>query len=260
MKQSANGKTKANERQAEGSRPPSPMREMARKSLMHILERSRAFAIIEGSKKSPIASTKPQGEPGLLSPSSAIVNAPARHTRASENEKSVLPVEHILVHKEVKKIFAFCQSGRAATLRNLFLLLESLDRPLHQEGLAEDTQKSAQRQQELEDTQALRNCILRQILTWTTFADQLASAKKEDRTLMNRVYKYLVSKLSGDHDPMPKGLMEEREICWRILFVGWDHLCRSTFQQIEVLSLALTHSKSRIERLCSEDADQSLRG
>jgi hypothetical protein len=47
--------------------------------------------------------------------------------KAVANARHVLPVEHLLVHKEVKKIYTFCQSGRTMSLRNLFQILQNLD-------------------------------------------------------------------------------------------------------------------------------------
>jgi hypothetical protein len=45
------------------------------------------------------------------------------------------------------------------------------------------------------------------------------------------------------------------EIYWRILFVGWDYFCRSTFQQLDVLELALRYSSSEIEKSSAKDAE-----
>lgn len=44
-----------------------------------------------------------------------------------DNQRLVLPVEHVLVHKEYKKLYLFCQAGSISTLRELFAMLKQID-------------------------------------------------------------------------------------------------------------------------------------
>ena len=71
--------------------------------------------------------------------------------------------------------------------------------------------------------------VLSQILIWATYANQLAAVKEEDRKLLNSVYQFLMDKLSVEPEKMVAELAGEKDICWRILVVGWDFFCRSTF-------------------------------
>jgi len=72
-----------------------------------------------------------------------------------------------------------------------------------------------------------------------------------------------MSMLSIDEEKKTEERANENDVCWKILFVGWDRFCRSTFQQIEVLKLALSYSASEMDtttttdRLTSEGADIS---
>ena len=66
-----------------------------------------------------------------------------------------------------------------------------------------------------------------------------------------------MSTLSIDKDKKAEERANENDVCWKILFVGWDRFCRSTFQQIEVLKLALSYSSSEVEWLTSKAADIS---
>ena len=77
--------------------------------------------------------------------------------------------------------------------------------------------------------QELRLCVLRQLLVWVTFADQLAALREADRCLLDKVSRHLLTRLSerGRVD-VPDWLSEEAALCWRVLIVGWDHFCRST--------------------------------
>ena len=99
---------------------------------------------------------------------------------------------------------------------------------------------------------------LSQILIWATYANQLAAVKEEDRKLLNSVYQFLMDKLSVEPEKMVAEQAEEKDICWRILVVGWDFFCRSTFQQIGMLKLTLAYSRARIDQRCPEETDQSL--
>lgn len=76
----------------------------------------------------------------------------------------------------------------------------------------------------------LRTQVLRQILIWATYADQLAPLREENRRILNSVFKFLMAKLSANHENITAEQVEEKDICWRILLVGWDQFCRSTFQ------------------------------
>ena len=104
----------------------------------------------------------------------------------------------------------------------------------------------------------LRRCILQQIQVWVTFADQLAPFHKKDQELLNEVFKYLINKLSINKEKKTQESVDETDIHWKILFVGWDKFCRSTFQQIDVLKLALSYSSSEMETMTSKDADAFL--
>ena len=74
---------------------------------------------------------------------------------------------HVLVHKEIKKIYTFCQSGKVATLRHLFQILRDADAALEDcnSKQKEDSGDEAHVGKEL------RRCIMQQILVWVTFAD-----------------------------------------------------------------------------------------
>lgn len=58
------------------------------------------------------------------------------HNKGAASESHVLPVEHLLVHRELKKIHTFCQSGKVSALRNLFQILKHVDLALEQGDLA----------------------------------------------------------------------------------------------------------------------------
>ena len=51
---------------------------------------------------------------------------------AAVSDGHVLPVEHLLVHRELKKIHTFCQSGKVSALQNLFKILTDVDLTLKQ--------------------------------------------------------------------------------------------------------------------------------
>lgn len=231
---------------------------MAKSSLTNILERAKALTASRGLPQPILAASKAESEPAPLNPLSFASSAPASHTKSLEGERHVLPVEHILVHKEIKKIFAFCQSGSVSTLKNLFLILKHVDYEL-EDDIGEQSTKSDQEKQELATKKELRMMVLRQILIWATYANQLAAVKEEDRKLLNSVYKFLMDKLSAEPEKMVTKLAEEKDICWKILVVGWDFFCRSTFQQIGMLKLTLAYSRARIDQRSSEEADQALR-
>jgi hypothetical protein len=65
-------------------------------------------------------------------------------------------------------------------------------------------------------------------LVWCTYADHLAAARPKDRKLLSSVHSFIVEKLKANNSQ--KDYSEARELCWRILFIGWDHLCRTTYQ------------------------------
>lgn len=185
--------------------------------LKSILEQAKAFAESKGLGESS-SSRVPDAQPvdhlqGRRWPLQA--EEPLYARRVAESSL-VLPVEHIVVHRELKRIYTFCQSGRVATLRHLFGMLQDLEH-----------ETAAQAQQEPSVKQELKTCILQQILVWATFADQLAALHKEDRGLLSEVHQLLVSKLSSESSE-DFWSEEDRDLCWRILFVGWDRFCRTT--------------------------------
>jgi hypothetical protein len=98
--------------------------------LKNIYEKAKTFIISENSKvNSPAYSaalfsdiSKPQqlklnGQPELSMTKSL------NHFKSLSHERYVAPVEHIIAHREIKKIYAFCQSGSVSTLRHLFCIL-----------------------------------------------------------------------------------------------------------------------------------------
>ena len=62
---------------------------------------------------------------------SSYVNSKAADA-AAVSDGHVLPVEHLLVHRELKKIHTFCQSGKVSALQNLFKILTDVDFTLKQ--------------------------------------------------------------------------------------------------------------------------------
>ena len=84
------------------------MRDKAKSSLTSILEKAKAFTANRGLSRPISAASKPESEPEPLNPLSFASSAHESHIKSFEGERYVLPVEHILVHKEIKKIFAFC--------------------------------------------------------------------------------------------------------------------------------------------------------
>ena len=107
--------------------------------MKNIYERAKAFSANEDNKQRVGAASKELSKANQLQPSrltaelgslpasSFLASASISHARSLHSEKHVVPVEHILVHKEIKKIFTFCQSGRVTTLRYLFQLLQNAD-------------------------------------------------------------------------------------------------------------------------------------
>lgn len=72
--------------------------------------------------------------------------------------------------------------------------------------------------------------MLKQILIWSTFADQLSGEHQRDRELLNEVHAYLMKALATKAEERLQVSAIEDDICWKILFVGWDFFCRTTFQ------------------------------
>jgi len=126
-----------------------------------------------------------------------------------------------------------------ATLSLLFGLLLDLD----EAGSAERSTEPSVRQE-------LRRCVLRQLLVWATFADQLAALREADRCLLDRVHRHLLVQLSRqDEEGASAWPAEDAALCWQVLLVGWDHFCRSTHQQLDVLALALRQSATDADSL-----------
>ena len=186
---------------------------------------------------------------------------------AVSNDKHVLPLEHVLVHKEFKKIYMFCQAGTVETLGHLFAILKHVDQELKDSGEGQDEDvddgqimdkeraaKSTQNKgaSSVHSLEAAFALTLRHMLVWCTFADQLAAAKQKDRELLNQVHNFLVGRIKALSAKEERS--ETSDLCWRILLVGWDHLCRSTYQQIEVLKLALLHSSQEAEKQSAASA------
>lgn len=108
-----------------------------------------------------------------------------------------------------------------------------------------------------EDANSLRELfvlLLEHLLVWCTYADHLAAARPKDRKFLSSVHSFIVEKIKASNSE--KDQSEVRELCWRILFIGWDHLCRTTYQQMEVLKLALMHSSEEVERQSAALASQ----
>jgi hypothetical protein len=157
---------------------------------------------------------------------------PASSALELEEAGLVLPAEHIVAHKELKKVYAFCQSGSVATLRHLFGMLLALE-GAHSAG--SDTEPAGR--------EGLRSALLRQMRVWATFADQLAALRAVDGQLLDRVHEHLLGQIrrraEGSASAWPA---EDVALCWQVLIVGWDHLCRSAQQQVDALTLALRES------------------
>ena len=216
-----------------------------------LLRQAAAFAEGEGRHEGPpSARASPATGQQSAPPGTSAAGpgaGPTGPASAKEPEAGglVLPAEHIVVHKEIKKVYAFCQSGRAAALRHLFGLLLSLEGEGSPGAEAEPPVR-----------QELRSCVLRQILVWATFADQLAALREEDRRLLDRVQARLLASLAGQGDgAAPAQSAGDAALCWQILIVGWDHFCRSTRQQIEVLALALGQSAAQAAAQRAHEAE-----
>lgn len=142
----------------------------------------------------------------------------SRSAKELEAEGLVLPAEHIVVHKEIKKVYAFCQSGKVATLKHLVDMLLGLE---EEERAGSDMEPSLR--------MAMRRGVLHQLLVWATFADQLAALRERDRHLLDMTHKHLLGKLSECNvGGKTAWSAEEAALGWKVLFVGWDHFCRST--------------------------------
>ena len=94
--------------------------------------------------------SKPQRSQLNAQPEMSLTKS-AQHFKSFSHERYVAPVEQVIVHREIKKIYAFCQSGSVCTLRHLFCILTN----------------NCKSNSETE----FRVCILEQILVWATFAD-----------------------------------------------------------------------------------------
>lgn len=116
-----------------------------KKNLRSIYERAKAAiqngesSEVSGQERQPVLfdgkpppSRRLDSEAQLLLPPSFLASYGAH--KGSGSEGHVLPVEHLLVHRELKKIHTFCQSGKASALRNLFQMLKQVDHTLKQGG------------------------------------------------------------------------------------------------------------------------------
>jgi hypothetical protein len=144
----------------------------------------------------------------------------------------LLPAEKILVHRELKRVYAFCQTGNMTSLRFLF---EMLEHEAFEDEPASGSPTRARRE--------LRIGLLRQLLAWATHADELAALHSQDRELLDKVHTYILEMLrtlNNSSNQVSSG--EEAALGWRVLIVGWERFCRSTSQQISTLNLALEAS------------------
>ena len=126
----------------------SPNRKMAIEFLNDVQERAKLCESSQSKRpglERESKNLKPKNEayPGLFQPprplptkpDSELHHAPSGFLGSSafgqfkslNTDRYVLPVEHILVHKEIKKIYAFCWSGNITNLRQLFQLLQNVD-------------------------------------------------------------------------------------------------------------------------------------
>jgi hypothetical protein len=71
--------------------------------------------------------------------------------------------------------------------------------------------------------------VLRQLVIWATFANQLSALKKEGRDTLDKVYDHLLSTLQECQDE------PESTLRWQVLIVGWEHFCRTASQQVDAL-------------------------
>ena len=92
------------------------------------------------------------------------------------------------------------------------------------------------------------------MLTWATFADQLSSSKPEGQQILNLVRNHLMSMIENQ-DLCPG----EKNLCWKILIVGWELFARSSLEQIQLFRLALK-SSCEFPRGASEEEEHKGRG
>lgn len=75
---------------------------------------------------------------------------------------------------------------------------------------------------------SLKRAVLKQILIWATFADQLAGEHQKDRELLDSLLVYLLDTLRREGEPKSEEHRTLEDLCWKIIFVGWDYFCRTS--------------------------------